>query len=146
MNKTRVGKDASQQAGSGLYFRTYQKLLKQRGKIDKELAKMQTKLLRVATRNRVVISGQRVKYVDRLENTKPLFQAIRESMTPNKEMTMKDIIKSLTDRGLYHTNSKYIYTMINNKLNRDPKIKKVRRGVFSYRPRPSRSKVKPKVA
>ena len=55
-------------------------------------------------------------------------------MVPGKEMTMNDILKSLKKKDLYHTDSKYFYTMVNNKLNRDDLIEKTSRGVFVYRP------------
>ncbi len=135
MTKTKVGKDASRQAGSETYFQTYQKLLRQRERIDREILRLQGKFFKAIEGRKGVGSIKRVKYVPRLKNTTTLAQAIRESMIPNKEMTMKDIQKSLSEKGLYHTNSKYSYTMVNNKLNRDPHIKKVSRGVFVYKPR-----------
>lgn len=142
MSSTVVGKDASQRTGSEIYFKTYQKLMKQKVKLDRELAKVQTKLLRPTSRNSRSSAGLAVKYVLRLDNDMPLIKAIRESMTPDKEMKMKDIINSLLKNGLYHTDSKYLYTMINNKLNRDKQIKKVRRGVFMIKPHHSRAKPK----
>jgi hypothetical protein len=135
MSEVAVGKEASQQTGSEMYFRTYQDLLRQKEKIDREILKMQGKFLKAVSKQRGVIPSNRVKYVPRLKNTTTLAEAIRECMIPNEEMIMDDILKALTKKGLYNTNSKYFYTMVNNKLNRDSQIKKVSRGVFKYRPR-----------
>ena len=130
MAKTKVGKDASE---TGLhYFQAQNKLLSQKQRIERELLRLEGKVLRAASRKSSIVSR---KYVPRLENTTTLVEAIRQCMVPGKKMRMVDILKSLISRNLYHTNSKYFYTMINNKLNRDPLIKKVSRGVFVYHPR-----------
>ncbi len=134
MSKTKVGTEASQQTDSEIYFQTYQGLMRQRKEIDKEISKIQKKVFKTLSRS----SGQsvsRVKYIPRLNNTMTLVQAIRKCMTNGKEMTMKDILKSLSKKKLYHTNSDSLYTMVNNKLNRDEHIKKASRGVFVYTPR-----------
>jgi hypothetical protein len=70
------------------------------------------------------------KYVARMQNHTILAEAIRESMIPGEKMGMKDILTSLQKTGSYRTQSSYFYTMVNNKLNRDPLVKKVSRGVF----------------
>lgn len=140
MQNGTVGMEASQQTGSEVYFQAYQKLLKQKEKIDRELFKLQSKFLKAISRNGPM-PVSRAKYVPRLENKKILAEAIRACMVPNKEMTMNNVLKSLGKKDLYHTDSKYFYTMINNKLNRDPHIQKVSRGVFVYKPR-SRGKQK----
>ncbi len=133
--KIKVGKEASQTTGGELYFRTYQKLLRQRARIDREILKLQSKFLKAISRSKGGIDGKRKRYVARLNNTTTLVQAIRDSMVPDKEMSMNDILSSLEKKDLYHTISKYFYTMVNNKLNRDRQIRKVSRGVFVYRPR-----------
>jgi hypothetical protein len=129
-----VGTEASQQrTGSEIYFQTYQELLRQKDKIDREILKMQSKFLKAISRNGT-IPQSRATYVSRLENHRTLALAIRACMVPDKEMTMKNILKSLEKKNLYHTDSKYFYTMVNNKLNRDPHIFKMSRGVFMYVP------------
>jgi hypothetical protein len=129
-----VGKEASQSTGSEIYFQTYQGLLRQRERIDRELLKLQSKFFKVISK-RGSLPQKRAKYVPRLENNQTLASAIRECMVPGKEMSMADIIKSLEKKNLYHTDSKYFYTMVNNKLNRDKQIRKVSRGIFVFRPR-----------
>ena len=130
MARTELGKDALDTGV--LYFQAQKKLLRQKQRIERELLKLQGKVLRAASRKSSIVSR---KYVPRLENTTTLVEAIRQCMVPGKKMRMVDILKSLTRRNLYHTKSKYFYTMINNKLNRDPLIEKVSRGVFVYRPK-----------
>ncbi len=131
-----VGKEASA-TGEELFFQTYKKLLKQKERIDRELLKLQSKMFK-AISNKGSGSGTelgRKVYVPRLNNITTLAGAIRECMIPKREMTMKDILKSLEKKKLYHTSSKYFYTMVNNKIHLDGKIKKVGRGVFVYNPR-----------
>ncbi len=130
MTRTKVGKDALDTGV--LYFQAQKKLLRQKQRIERELLRLEGKVLRAASRKGVVISR---KYVPRLQNTTTLVEAIRQCMVPGKKMRMVDILKSLTKRNLYHTKSKYFYTMINNKLNRDSLIEKVSRGVFVYHPK-----------
>jgi hypothetical protein len=132
MQSVQVGKEASR-TGSESYIQTYQNLLRQKERIDRNLMKLQSKLLRAMAGQKPVSSP--AKYVSRLPNTTILVRAIRECMTPNKEMTMSDILESLHKKDLYHTQSQYFYTMVNNKLNRDSLIHKVRRGVFMFKPR-----------
>jgi hypothetical protein len=127
-----VGTETLQQTTGEVFFQTYQGLLRQKEKIDKDLLKLQSKFFKAISRNGI-IPPQRVQYVPRLQNKKILSDAIRECMVPGKEMTMLDILKSLDKKDLYHTDSKYFYTMVNNKLNRDPLVKKVSRGVFVYK-------------
>jgi uncharacterized transporter YbjL len=139
-----VGMEASQQTGSETYFLTYQKLLKQKKKIDREAEKIDRQLLKLQGKFFKAVSRHgklpmmRAKYVPRLDNKKILATAIRECMKPQQEMNMGDVLKSLGKKNLYNTDSKYFYTMVNNKLNRDPHIKKVSRGVFVYKPRTTR--------
>jgi len=146
MENGAVGTEASQRTGSEVYFLTYQKLLKQKEKMDKELLKVEKEMLKLqgkflkAVSNHGKITMKRVKYVPRLDNKKILADAIRECMIPQKEMNMGDILKSLEKKNLYQTDSKYFYTMVNNKLNRDPHIRKVSRGVFVYKPRSRRKR------
>ena len=138
MAKVAVGTEASQLTGSEIYFQTYQGLLRQRERIDRDLLKLQGKFFRAISKSKGFSTSERVKYVPRLQNTTTLANAIRGCMAPNKEMTMSNILSSLSKKNLYHTDSKYFYTMVNNKLNRDYKIKKVSRGVFVYNPRSRR--------
>ena len=115
------------------YFKVYQKLLKQRVRIDQELLKLQKKFLEATVGRKGV---HRKKYVKRLSNTTTLIKAIHNSMLPNKEMTMDDIMESLVKKELYHTNSHSYYTMVNNKLHQDKKhIKNPRHGIFVYKSR-----------
>ena len=92
MTRTKVRKDASQSGGE-LNFQTYQNLLEQRAKIDKDIFKLQTKFFKVISKKKGIVSSERVKYVPRKNNTLILVEAIRKSMSPNKEMTMIDILK-----------------------------------------------------
>lgn len=133
MSKTRVSTEASQQTGSEIYIQTYRKLLRQRELIDRDIMKLQRKFMRVLS-GKKILSDRIVKYVPRLDNTTTLAAAIRVCMVPKEKMTMTDILKSLSKRKLYKTDSKYFYTMVNNKLNRDPHIKKISRGIFVYSP------------
>ena len=68
MIKSNVGTEASQTTGSELYFQTYQKLLKQKERIDREILKLQGKFFRAISRRKGVISEKRMKYVPRLKN------------------------------------------------------------------------------
>lgn len=131
---TEVGKEASQQTGGEIYFRTYHELLRQKERIDRDILKLQGKFFKAISKTKDILPVGRGKYIPRLKNTKILVKAIRECMTLNQQMTMEDILKSLSKKNLYHTNSKYFYTMVNNKLNRDSKIKKISRGIFVYTP------------
>ncbi len=136
MGTKTVGKEASQ-TGEELFFQTYQKLLRQKERIDRELLKLQSKMFKAISRKSKSSPDMmsRKRYVSRLNNTITLASAIRGCMIPKKEMTMNDILESLEKKDLYHTSSKYFYTMVNNKIHLDKKIRKVGRGVFIYRPR-----------
>lgn len=135
MSDTKINKESSI-SSSKLYFNAYQQLLRQKVKIDQELGKIQSKILKsISNVKSGSKEGIRKTYVPRVNNKISLVDAIRESMTPNVEMTMTDILESLKSKGIYSTNSKYIYTMINNKLNRDKQVKKVGRGIFIYHPK-----------
>ena len=135
MNTKAVGKDASL-SGEELFFQTYQKLLRQKERIDRELLKLQSKMFKAISRkSKSVIELGRKVYVPRLNNTTTLAEAIRGCMIHSREMTMNDILAALEKKKLYHTDSKYFYTMVNNKIHLDKRIKKVGRGVFVYSPR-----------
>ena len=163
-----AGMDAS--TVGGLHFQTYQKLLRQKQRIDKELDKVQTQLLRdLSKQSRQAITGKRPvgrprkfvqeiskpkrpigrprkvrKYVDRVPgNMMILIDAVCESMSPGKKMSMKQIFKAVKNKGIYKTNTtdENLYKMINNKLHVEVKsgtgrIKKINkaRGVFVYKP------------
>jgi len=129
MAKTKVGKETS--VSGEVYSRTYQKLLRQRERIDREILKLQGKFFKSIAKQ-TGTSGR--KYVPRLHNLSTLVEAIRSCMTPGRHMTMADILAALEKKNLYNTNSKYFYTMVNNKLNVDKDIEKVSRGVFVYNP------------
>ena len=131
MPKTKkVGQDASQSTEEVMYH-TFQKLLRQREQVDHQISKVQGRLFRCLV-SKSKTSGIK-SYVPRMHNTIILRDAIRKSMVPGEKMTMVDIISSLRKQGLYHTNSRYFYTMVNNKLNRDNRIRKTSRGVFVLR-------------
>ena len=161
-----AGTDAS--TVGGLHFQTYQKLLRQKQRIDKELDTLQTQLLRdlskqngqsvpfkrpvgrprkivqeISKPKRPVGRPRKVrKYVDRVPgNTMILIDAVCESMSSDKKMTMKQIFNAVKRKGIYQTNTsnENLYKMINNKLHaevdsgsgRVEKIEKSR-GVFVY--------------
>ena len=125
------------------FFKIYRDLLDQKKALDKDCLKLDGKLLAMQQRLVTAVSkslsrkttGERKTYVERKDNDKILIDAIHFSMIPSRPMKMKEIIKELKRRKLYMTNSKYFYTMVNNKLNSDPDISKPGRGLFVYRPR-----------
>ena len=130
---SKVSRHASSNRTEKVFFNAFQKLLKQRQRIDSRILKMQGKLSRVLRKKSKGMTGRKV-YVSRLKNTVNLQSAILESMVPEEEMTMQDILESLQKNGLYHTKSGYFYTMVNNKLHKLvslKKIKKTGRGVFT---------------
>lgn len=132
MSTTKIGKDTSLhnvQEG-GVFFQTFRELLKQREALDHQILRLQGRLFKALERKVVAPTGDKKVYVPRMQNTTILKDAIRSSMVPGRKMTMQDILNALVKKDLYHTNSGYYYTMVNNKLNRDPWIKKVSRGVF----------------
>ncbi len=139
MSTTKVGKDTSLQE-EGSLFQTFRDLLKQREALDRQIRRLQGKLLRIASKKAAVTSKNRKVYVPRMENDTILKDAIRSSMTPGKKMTMKQVLGALGRKKLYSTQSGYFYTMVNNKLNRDPRVKKVSRGVFVLRKTGQRKK------
>jgi hypothetical protein len=131
MSSKTAGKGASKSAGSGgLFYQTYQKLLKQRTRIDRELNKVQSQIFKQ------LVKGQNtVAYVPRVKGNKvKLADAIRNCMKPNKEMDMDDILEALHKKGQYKTKSTKLYTMVNNKLNRDECVHKPGRGLFVFVP------------
>jgi len=125
---TKVGTDTS--LSGGVYFQTFRDLLKQREALDHQILKLQGRFFKMMEKRVVTTRPSSKKYVARMQNHTILAEAIRDSMTPGKRMGMQDILKSLCKAGLYKTQSSYFYTMVNNKLNRDSRIKKVSRGVF----------------
>lgn len=126
MSKTKViGKDTSLHVG--VSFQTFRDLLKQREILDHKILKMQGKLFRKLEQK---TNSRKKKYVARMNNTIILEEAVRGCMVPGRKMTMGDILRSLRVKRLYRTKSGYLYTMVNNKLNRDKLVKKVSRGVF----------------
>lgn len=120
-----------------ILLETIQQLLSQKKIVDKQLLKAQKKFVKRLACQRT--GTTRKTYVKRMNNQSTLKKALRQVLVPNKEMTMKDILAALSTTGAYKTRSAYAYTMVNNKLNRDPQIKKVHRGVFMFVPR-TRSK------
>lgn len=126
---TKTGKDTSLQGG--VYFQTFRDLLKQREALDHQILRLQGRFLKMVEKNATVdkkLSSK--KYVARMQNHTILANAIRGCMTPGERMGMQDILEALCETGAYKTRSSYFYTMVNNKLNRDPRVKKVSRGVF----------------
>lgn len=125
MSTTKVGKDALLAKG-GVFSQTLCDLRKQQEALDRQLQRVEKKFLRLKESMK---SGKK-KYVARMENTTILRDAIRDSMVIGRKMTMPQILKILGTEDLYHTKSSYFYTMVNNKLNGDSRVKKVSRGVF----------------
>lgn len=141
---TKVGRDTSSQKEGGL-FQTFSDLLKQREALDHQILRMQGRFFKMIEKNsniRVGTSPTSKKYVARMQNHTILADAIRESMVPGQKMGMQDILSALQNTGAYHTQSSYFYTMVNNKLNRDPQVKKVSRGVFVLQKKTGRSRKK----
>lgn len=150
-SSTKTGKDTSLQGG--VYFQTFRDLLKQREALDHQILRTQGRFFKMLEQNAklgkklppkklvakmtgVKISSKR--YVARMRNQTILAEAIRGCMVPGKRMGMQDVLEALCETGAYKTKSGYFYTMVNNKLNRDPKVQKVSRGVFVLRKRPGR--------
>ena len=126
---TKAGKDTSLQ--TGVFFQTFQDLLKQREALDHQILRLQGRFFKMMEKSvKVGTPIEPKKYVARMQNHTILAEAIRESMIPGQRMGMKDILSALEKTGSYKTQSSYFYTMVNNKLNRDPLVKKVSRGVF----------------
>jgi len=126
---TQAGRDTSLQ--TGLFFETFQALLKQREALDRQILRMQGRFFKMMEKS--VKTGSPLeskKYVARMQNHTILAEAIRGCMNLNQKMGMKEILCSLKKTESYKTQSSYFYTMVNNKLNRDPLIEKVSRGVF----------------
>lgn len=142
------GSSKSKKGQNGKFFRTYNRLLDQKKEVDRKLLRMDKQLVRmVIKQQQQQQGGARKVYVKRMMNKNTLVSAIRECMVPNKEMTMKDVLAALAATRAYRTNSGYLYTMVNNKLNRDPLVLKpkdenghVRRGVFVFIPEDQGSK------
>ena len=128
--------DVKQSSGN-VMFKTYQKLLKLREKTDRELLKMDGKFLRMIKRSSLRKPAK--VYSARIPNTMTLEEAIRDCMVPGEPMNMDEILISLRKKGTYLTNSsdQLVYTMVNTKLHRDPKVEKPEgtRGVFIYEPK-----------
>lgn len=139
----------TQRVGSGRLFQAFHFLLKQRQKIDTSIVRMQEKLFhelsgrgnriaKIRSPRQTKRSPRRTKrsrhYVRRMDNDLTLVEAIRGVMIPGKRMTMKQVLAELGRTGKYVTRSKLFYTMVNNKLNRDRRVKKVSRGIFMLKP------------
>lgn len=126
---TEAGKDTSSQ--TGVFFQTFQKLLKQREALDRQILRMQGRFFKMVEKSvKNSTPPESKKYVARMQNHTILAEAIRECMIFDQRMGMKEILCSLQNTESYRTQSSYFYTMVNNKLNRDPLIEKVSRGVF----------------
>jgi hypothetical protein len=129
MSITEAGRDTSLQ--TGVFFETFQALLKQREALDRQILRMQGRFFKMMERSvKTGAPPESKKYVARMQNHTILAEAIRESMIPGERMGMKEILCRIQKTGTYQTQSSYFYTMVNNKLNRDPLVKKVSRGVF----------------
>lgn len=133
------------------FFKTYHHVLAQKKKFDDELVSMQEKLLEMlqsgshqkpsAPKRRGRPSKKSKEYVPRMDNNLTLVEAIRSVMVPGQEMKMKEILDKLVETGAYKTKSSKLYTMVNNKLNRDTeRISTIRRGVFVLDPTPEQKK------
>lgn len=116
---------------------TYRYVMNQKKKIDEHLYKLQEQLLSMVQHRKGDDKGSYHKmYVPRVENSQILLDSILSIMIPGKEMKMSQIMNKIKNRQAYKTNSKYFYTMVNNKLNRqDLKlVGPIRRGVFVFKP------------
>lgn len=125
MGATKVGKDALLSKG-GVFHQALRDLRKQQEALDRQLSRVEKRFLKIKEASK----GEKKKYVARMGNTTILRDAIRKSMVFGRKTTMPQILKALEKKDLYHTQSGYFYTMVNNKLNRDPWVKKVSRGIF----------------
>ena len=67
-------------------------------------------------------------YVARLPNKRTLRESIHNCMVVGRETTIQEVLAKVN----YKTDSKYFYTMVDNKLNDDPLIERIAgaRGVF----------------
>jgi len=136
-SSTKVGKDTSLQGG--VFFQTFRDLLKQREALDHQILRLQGHFFKMVEKNAKPGSiSPSKKYVARMHNLIILEEAVRRSMIPGRKMNMIDILKAIKNNGLYHSKSKLFYTMVNNKLNKDPMIEKVSRGVFVLQKRSGR--------
>ena len=137
---TKVGKDTSLQQEGGL-FQTFRDLLKQREALDHQILRLQGRFFQMMEKNTNSKTSSKSKtYVARMQNHTILKDAIRECMVPDRKMGMREILEALRKTGAYQTQSSYFYTMVNNKLNRDPRVKKVARGVFVFQKKSGRPK------
>jgi len=138
MGATEVGKDALFAKG-GVFSQTLRDLRKQQESLNRQLQRVEKSFLKAKAKAKTKIkktaNGEKKKYVARMENKVILRDAIRKGLIPGRETTMKQVLKTLKRRDLYRTRSKLFYTMVNNKLNRDPLVKKVSRGVFVLKKR-----------
>jgi len=133
MSIAEAGHESSLQ--TGVFFQTFQTLLKQREALDRQISRMQGRFFKMMEKSvKTGTPSESKKYVARMQNHTILAEAIRECMTIDQRMGMKEILCCLQKTGSYKTQSSYFYTMVNNKLNRDPLIEKVSRGVFVLHP------------
>lgn len=129
MSTTETSRDTSLR--EGVFFQAFQDLMKQREALDRQILRMQGRFFKMMEKSvKSSTPLETKKYVARMQNHTILAEAIRECMIPGQKMGMKDILCSLQKTGGYKTQSSYFYTMVNNKLNRDPLVNKVSRGVF----------------
>ena len=130
--------NVSETQASASFFKTYRYVLEQKKKFDDHLLALQEQLIGMVQDKEVesIEDGDRKMYVPRIDNQKILLEAILSVMVSRKEMTMSQIMKKLENSKAYETNSRYFYTMVNNKLNRqDLKVVgPIRRGVYVYKP------------
>lgn len=129
MSITEAGRDTS--LHTEILFKAFQVLLKQRESLDRQILRMQGRFFKMIEKSvKTGTPSESKKYVARMQNHTILAEAIRESMIPGERMGMKEILCRIQKTGTYQTQSSYFYTMVNNKLNRDPLVNKVSRGVF----------------
>jgi len=126
---TKAGKDTSLQ--TGVFFQTFKDLLKQREALDHQILRLQGSFFKAMEKSvKAGTTSKPKKYIARMQNHTTLAEAVRDCMILDQKMGMKEILCSLKNNGSYKTQSKYFYTMVNNKLHRDPLIERVSQGVF----------------
>lgn len=78
---------------------------------------------------------KRKKYIARQKNERSLREALHMAMKSGKEMTVQEIINKIHDEDLFRSKSKFFAASVNNRLNDDPDIHKVKYGVYVYSPK-----------
>ena len=128
----RAGKNVLTSHGK-LSLNAFHKLMRQKERIDQEMAKIMARSIRFANKIKAGKEDIRKIYVKRIPNKFTLEEAVVQSMIPNQETKFKDIIKKIKKNHLYATKSKYFYVAVNNVLNRDNSpIQRCARGVYKY--------------